>query len=237
MGSEMMSDWRKVGAISGVLFIVLFIVGIIIQGNAPMPGDDADVIRKFYAAHGDRYILGDFFFALAFVFFFLPFVSCLTAYLAEAEGRPPIWSRLVLVAGAVLTAAGGTSSGLQGAIAYHGAAGFEDGLMQALVAGSYYVWVMVAGFTTALIVFCASVLALRKGVLPAWLSWLGLAYVVAAFVSFFALLSVKPDSGLGILVLVLNVLFAVWVLVVSWLMWSRAPSGLLMVEMELDIQT
>jgi hypothetical protein len=114
---------------------------------------------------------------------------------------------------------------LQGALAYHGAANFEDSLMQALVAGSYYVWVMVSGFSTALIIFCASLLAMRKGVLPAWLSWLGFAYVIAAFVSFFALLSVKPDSGLGLLVLLLNVSFAAWVLVVSWLMWSKTPSA------------
>lgn len=201
-----------------------------------MPGDDADVIRSFYADHGDRYMVGDFFFALAFVFFFLPFVSCLTAYLAEAEGSPPVWSRLVLVAGAVLTAAGGAGSGLQGAIAYHGAAGFEDGLVQALVAGSYYLFVMVFVFTTALIAFCASLLALRTGVLPAWLSWLGLAYVIAAFVSFFALLSVEPDSGLGILFLVVNVVFAVWVLIVSWLMWSKTPPAHLGIEVEVDIR-
>jgi hypothetical protein len=107
MGMEMMSDWRKVGAITGVGFVVLFIVGIIIQGDAPMPNDGPSVIQSFYAAHGDRYIVGDFFFGLGFVFFFLPFTSCLTAYLADVEGNPAVWSRLVLVAGAVLTAVGG----------------------------------------------------------------------------------------------------------------------------------
>jgi hypothetical protein len=220
-----MEDWRRIGAWCGIVFVILFIVGGAIQADVPMADKPADEIRAYFTDNGDQYIVGDFFFGLAFVFFFLPFASALTAYLAASEGNPPVWSRLVLIAAAIITAVGGGLGAVQGGLAYGAVDALDDGSLEALIDTSYYGFTVVFNYATALLVFCASMVILRKGLLWNWLGWLGLAYAIAAIVGFFAVLSDDPTSGLGILNFIVLIVFGVWTLVVSYGMLTKETAA------------
>jgi hypothetical protein len=214
-----MEDWRKVGACCGVGFVILFIIGIIIQGDIPLPTDSAADIRDYFS-DGNKYMIGDFFTALAFVFFLLPFASALTAYMREREGQPVIWSPVIFGGALILVAAGGAISGMQGSLAYTDAKGASDELLKSFVTVSYYTWTIVVAFATSLIVFCASMLMVRKKVFWSWLAPLGFLLVIVALISFFGVLKEDPDGGLAILSWIAFIGFGVWVLLVSAALWT-----------------
>lgn len=220
-----LNSWRGTAAIGGVGFVVLFIIAIIIAGETPNPDDSAGTIRDYFADNGDRYMVADFVFAVAFVFFLLPFAAGLTAYLAEAEGNPPVWSWLVIIAAAILTAVGGGLGAAQGAIAYSGAEAQTDETLVTLVQASYYGFTTVIFFGTALIALSTARVIMLRGVLWNWLGWASLAYVVAALISYFALLDSDPFSALGILGIIVNIAFLLWVLAVSYGMMTKEPSA------------
>ena len=217
-----MEDWRKIGACCGVGFVILFIVGFALQGDPPMTNDSAAQIRDYFADKGDTYIIGDFFFALGFTFFFLPFLSVLTSHLAGAEGTPPVWSWVVFGIGVAMIGVGGALSGVQGAIAYREGAGLSDEVLTALVSVSYYSNILVWAFGTGLLALAASMIMLRRRVFWPWLGWLGMAYAPLAVVSFFALLGDEPDEGLGILTWIAFLVFGIWVLIVSAALWRAS---------------
>jgi len=214
-----MENWRRIGGCCGVGFVILFIVGFVLQGEIPMANDSASEIRDYFADKGNGYIIGDFFFALGFTFFFLPFLSVLTAHLAGAEGSPPVWSWVVFGIGVAMVGVGGALSGVLGAMAYREGDGLSDEVLTALVNIAYYSNTLVWAFGTGLLAFCASMIMLRKHVFWSWLGLLGMAYSALAIVSFFALLGDEPDSGLGVLTLVAYAVFGIWTLMVSVALW------------------
>jgi hypothetical protein len=218
-----LDNWRRTAAFAGIGFVIVFIIANIIAGDTPMPDDSAGTIRDYFADNGDQYMVADFFFAVAFVFFFLPFAAGLTAYLSAAEGTPPVWSWLVIIAATIITAVGGGLGAAQGAIAYGGADVQTDETLVTLVQASYYGFVTVIFFGTALIAFSTGLVILRKGLLWNWLGWASLAYVVAALISYFALLDSDPFSALGILGIIVDIVFLVWILAVSYGMMKKEP--------------
>lgn len=220
-----LDNWRQTAAFAGIGFVVLFIVAIIIAGETPMPDDSAATIRDYFADNGDQYMVADFVYAVAFVFFFLPFAAGLTAYLSAAEGTPPVWSWLVIIAAAIMTAVGGGLGAAQGAIAYGGAEFQTDEILITIVQANYYGFTGVVLFGTALIAFSSGLVILRRGVLWNWLGWTSLAYVLAALIGFFALFDSDPFSALGILAIVVNVVFLIWILAVSFGMMKKEPAS------------
>jgi hypothetical protein len=216
-----LDNWRRIASIGGIGFVALSIVAFIIAGDTPFPDDSADTIRGYFADNGDQYMVADFFFAIAFVFFFLPFAAGLTAYLSAAEGTPPVWSWLVIISATIMTGVGGGLGAAQGAIAYGGGEVQSDETLITLVHASYYGFTTVILFGTALIAFCTGTVIMRKGVLWNWLGWASLAYVVAALIGYFSLFDSDPMSALGVLFIVVNIAFLVWVLVVSYGMMTK----------------
>lgn len=78
--------WWRVGGAAGVLFLIMFIVGIVLQGEAPQFDEPVDEIRDWFADNGEQYLVGDYMVGLAFVLFFLPFLASLRGLLARVEG-------------------------------------------------------------------------------------------------------------------------------------------------------
>jgi hypothetical protein len=219
-----MDNWRRAGAMSGIMFVVLFIVGLIVQGDAPLPTDSAEDIAAYFADNDDNYIIGDFIIGIGFLFGFLPFASVLGSHLGMAEGEPRVWSRLIIVAALVFTAAGGAISCFNGAMAYS-AGTLGDDVQVALTAANYYGLTSVFSLSTALLAFCVGLLIMRKGAMWQWLGWLSLAYVIAALISYFAILGDDPESGLGILQWIVFIVFGVWTLIVSFGLWKASSEA------------
>jgi hypothetical protein len=70
-----------------------------LQGQPPAYDAPIGEVRDFFAAHGDRYLWGDYIAGLAFILCLLPFVVGLRSVLGAAEAAPQIAPRLVLVGG------------------------------------------------------------------------------------------------------------------------------------------
>jgi hypothetical protein len=195
--------WERWSAMTGVLFSACFLLGLALISNT---GDTTAKVQAFYADSGNRAKqITAFFFIVAAGLAFLAFLGVLRAMLDRAERAPSTLSGLVLASGAVGTALiiAGTAVSISPAVV----AGDQDFALdpntaEALNAAGY--WILSAGImTTSVVVLGTSMAALRTGVLPMWLGWTGL---VVAVLMLFAVYYVPM------------LIFAVWMMVVSFLM-------------------
>lgn len=63
-------------------------------------------------------LVSDYVLAFAFVLVLLPTMSAFRRFVGRAEGADPIWSPLMLVGAAVVTAVQAATAGVTGAFAY-----------------------------------------------------------------------------------------------------------------------
>jgi len=208
--------WWRVGGVFGILFVIMFIVGISIQGEAPTFDEPVDEIRDWFADNGEQYLVGDYLITLGFIFFFLPFLASLRGLLASAEGGPAVWSRVAFAGGLIFLIFGAVASLFWGTLAYSFGVveEGEEGTIKTLM------YLDQVGFTGAFmavipLVLGASLVTLRTGVLWRWLPLLGLVAIV--FVVIFGANNLSSDSegalgGIGFIGLTG---FAIWILLVS----------------------
>src|SRR5690348_15864298 len=130
--------WWAAAGFSGIAFVVLFIVGIILQADSPMGDATGPEIKSYFVDNGTRYIIGDIVIAIGFIFFFVPFFWGLSSYLGAGEPAGQTWSRLTIVYGALVTAFGGAAAPFGGALAYDAANYADEGLLRAFVQAAYY---------------------------------------------------------------------------------------------------
>ena len=201
-----MLDARRVGALSGVLFSVLFIVTVLLVGDTGDNGKDA---ARILADDGDRFfsafVVGTLSAAALLAFF-----ATLRELVRDAAPLRPMLGSLMLAAAATSAAL------LPGSLALmFGAAEAADDNpttpeIADMVMNAQYGF-LVAGFMMAgLAVVCAGLGLRDSGVLPGWLCWTGVVIGVLQLVAF------------AFLPMVLVVL---WVLVVGVvLLLTRATS-------------
>ncbi|HWC29764.1 MAG TPA: hypothetical protein VG845_06755, partial [Dehalococcoidia bacterium] len=94
MNSSIMRQWWRLGGISGILFLVLFLIGGSMQAEPPMYDDPVEEIRAHWVDEGGTYLTGDYIIGVGFILFFFPFLSALTSLLGNAEGGTRMWSRI-----------------------------------------------------------------------------------------------------------------------------------------------
>jgi len=182
--------------LTGLVFIVLVIVGFIVQGEPPEASDDLQDIVSFYKDDKDSIEAGVFILALGTVFFVF-FANYLRTVFRETS-----LSATILVGAAIFAVAGG----IDGMILVGTAEAIDDleptsvQTLQALWDNDF------VPFAIGITVFLVSVgvCILRTVVLPNWLGWIVLVL---------ALLSVTPIGfiafpGSGLLVLVLSIWLA-----------------------------
>src|SRR5947208_12373086 len=207
------TQWWRLGGVAGIIFVIIFLIGIIgLQGDTPMPDDSPADIRSYCLDHGRRYMVGDFLIGFGFIFFFLPFASVLRSYLGLAEGPLALWSRLVFGGALLFTAVGASTSGIQGALAYSRGTFTDDNLLKTAIDINYYTFTSAFPFTAALMVLSASIVIWRTGALWRWLGALGFAFAVVAVISSLAVLNRDPMSALGLLGMIALVATDVWIL-------------------------
>ena len=182
--------------LTGLVFIVLVIVGFIVQGEPPEASDDLQDIVSFYKDDKDSIEAGVFILALGTVFFVF-FANYLRTVFRETS-----LSATILVGAAIFAVAGG----IDGMILVGTAEAIDD-LEPASVQTLQALWDNdFVPFAIGITVFLVSigVCILRTAVLPNWLGWIVLVL---------ALLSVTPIGfiafpGSGLLVLVLSIWLA-----------------------------
>jgi hypothetical protein len=176
--------WRRITGAFGLAWIALFALGgIALQGQPPAYDAPIGETRDFFAAHGDRYLWGDYIAGLAFVLCLLPFVVGLRSVLGAAEGGPQIGSRLVLVGGVATVVVGDAATAFLDALALAGPDGYSDATIRLLLELDA-VAIAAIGLPMALMAIAAAVVIWRTGVLPYWLAVVaalsGLLHIVGA---------------------------------------------------------
>ena len=183
--------------LTGLVFIVLMIVGFIVTGEPPDANDDVQDIVNFYLDEKDSIEAGVFILALATVFFVF-FANYLRVLFREST-----LSATILVGAAIFTVGGAIDGTILVATA-EAADDIEPTSVQTLQALWDNDFIPLA---IGLAVFLTSVgiCILRTAVLPKWLGWvvLVLALISVTPLGFFAF------PGTGLLVLVLSIWLAV----------------------------
>jgi hypothetical protein len=177
--------WRRITGVFGLAWILLFALGgIALQGRPPAYDAPIGETREFFAAHGARYLWGDYIAGLAFVLCLLPFVVGLRTVLGAAEGEPRLASRLVLVGGVATVVVGDAATAFLDALALGRApADLPDSTIRLLLQLDA-VAIAAIGVPMALTAIAAVTVIWRTAILPLWLAPLallsGLLHIVGA---------------------------------------------------------
>ena len=177
--------WQRITGVFGLSWIVLFALGgIALQGQPPAYDAPIGETRDFFAAHGDRYLWGDYIAGLAFILCLLPFVVGLRSVLGAAEAAPQIASRLVLVGGIATVIVGDAATAFLDALALAGApAELPDSTIRLLLQLDA-VAIAAFGLPMALTAISAAAVIWQTSVLPRWLAPVaaasGLLHIVGA---------------------------------------------------------
>ena len=210
-------NWERWAAATGIGFVVLFVVGLIVLGDQPGLGESAADKAAFYTDHRGRILTAMVILGVSLIAF-LWFASTLAAALRDAgEAR---MGAVTLAGGAwfttVLTLIGVLNSGLAFSIAQNA----DEGVAAALYDLTWACGV-VAAFPAAMVVAAVMFATLRSAVFPAWWGWSsGVAAAVLllggtnwAREGFWA-----PDGAWS------------WITVIVLLAWTLCTSGLLVMQ-------
>jgi hypothetical protein len=197
--------WHVLAPLTGVGFVALAVIAFIVSGETPDTDDSPVKILAFYIRNDAEQQWAAALLAWAAVFF-LFFIGVIRTVLRATEGAV---GRLSTVAfgGGVVAAIGMLSfAGFTFALGDTADDGLTPQAAQALNAlNSDFFFPVAAGIGTLMIATGLS--SIRSRVLPPWLGWAALVIGIAAItpVGFFAFL-----------------VFLVWTLVVSILLWRAA---------------
>jgi hypothetical protein len=196
VGEEHLMTTRRLLPLSGIVFVLLIALAVVIGGGTPNPDASAAKVMSFYNAHDAREIASALVLATSVPFLAFFAVALATAlWPVEADGRP-VWE-LVLVGGSVL--AGGAillAAAVHFALA-DGADHLSASALQVLNVVDGDGWVAWnAGIGVMMLGAAGCLLSRATG--SRWLAWTALPLGVLLFIpfaDFFALLA----SGLWIL--------------------------------------
>jgi hypothetical protein len=219
--------WERIGAATGLVFVVLFLVAFGLElSEFPDPGlVGADEIVVFVEANQLRLGLVSTLFALSWTAF-LWFMGSLRSRLAAVEPTQRL-SSVAFGAGVVIVGLSLALSGLRLEVVM---ADFTVVERTAVVSR----WVLfdasdgflgITPFPRAVLLGTASLVILRFGGLPRWLGWLGLVGAIVNLVGGFDYLAPSDVSFTGYPLADLMV-FLIWVLIASGiLVWSPGQHG------------
>ena len=184
------SRWEQWGPIAGIVFVVLFVVGLFMN-NLPSADDSAIKIANYYNDGGKRavIIIGSYLLWLAGLFFFW-FIASLRTRLLAVEGAPGRLTSIAFGGGLIfigmLFVAAACFASVAGDITF-GSEKFAsvDGARYLPELG-YPILVIGGMFAAIAMIDAASILILRTKVLPRWIAYFGFfAAVALLFAGFF----------------------------------------------------
>jgi hypothetical protein len=184
------SRWERWGPIAGIVFVVLFVVGLSMN-NLPSADDSVTKITNYYNDGGNRaqIIIASYLLWLAGLFFFW-FIASLRTRLLAVESVPGRLTSISFGGGivfiAMLMVAASCFASIAGDITFGGEnfAG-ADGARYLPELG-YPVLIIGGMFAVIAMIDAASILIVRTNVLPKWIGWFGFfAAVALLFAGFF----------------------------------------------------
>jgi hypothetical protein len=194
----------RLAPLTGILFTVLVVAGIVTGGESPDTKEPAAKIVAYYASHEYEVKTSSVLFALAFLALVL-FAASLRSYFRRTPAAEGLGA--LVLAGAVLSAAGA----LIGSAVEIGVAGEIHNLEPQSVKTLNFFAEEVAFLPIiggAFLLALASGLAILRGArLPKWLGWVAIVLGIAALI--------PPSSFPALLG------FAIWSVVVSILIYRR----------------
>ena len=209
---------ERVGAASGVLFVVLVVVSILVPGSSPGGDDDAAEFVEYFEDKQDAIIYGNGLVSVFIAGFFVLFLAGLYARLRESEPGRCSWLAVTAFAGGVVQIVLSLMA-TAAQVAYPAARDFYDAFetdpQLAMVLGALAFWLYVfAAVGNALLTGAAATLALKNGVLPRSVAYLGM---VSAALSALALFTFFAAA----------IVFLIWVLAVCVVLVSppREPAS------------
>jgi hypothetical protein len=184
------SRWDRWGPIGGIVFVVLFVVGLGLN-DLPSADDSVTKIANFYNDGGNRaqVIIGSYLLWLAGLFF-LWFLASLRSRLLAVEGAPGRLTSIVFGGGivfmAMLTVASACFASIAGDITF-GNEKFVSVDGARFIPELGYPILFIGGMFAAIAMIDAvSVLIMRTGVFPRWIGWFGFfAAIALLFAGFF----------------------------------------------------
>ncbi len=175
--------------LSGALFVALWVVAFLVLGDTVESGVDSDAdILAYFADEGQR-TRG----VIALVLLvaaslpFIAFISVLRNRLEYGEGGAGVWTMAAFGAGLVSTALWIVAATLYALpfLEHDGESGFQLDLdTYRLVGDAGFIAWSSGGTIMSVLVLATSVLGIRAGVIPRWLSWLGFAVALSLLASF-----------------------------------------------------
>jgi hypothetical protein len=180
---------ERYAALGGILYVALFIVGVIVSERGTPGGDAAPAkVIAYYGqgSHRDRIAFGWLIMLVGFALFIV-FLGALAQQVRRLS-PDDLLVRITLIGGTVYLTAGLVGASLSTAIktmsddTYHHEV--YPGLIHA-AGDSGYVIHSGGGAGAAAMMIAASVAALRARALPAWLCWLGIVGGATAIFSIF----------------------------------------------------
>jgi hypothetical protein len=167
-----------VAAVSGVLFVVVLLVGLYVAPDLVYPEEQVGGMSgSFYVNYESRLLAQAVLFGVASVLF-LFFLGGLRAFLARAEGQEPRLAPVVLAAGAVFTGLGLLQAATLAALV--ALRGNELGVRAQgsgwAARALFYLEGTIgdmALFPFAAFLAAAAMAVVRTRVLPGWLGWIG----------------------------------------------------------------
>jgi len=203
-----LARWASLG---GILYVVLFIVGVILMfsGEPDSDASPAKVIAYYSkSSHRDKINIGWVVAGLG-VFFFVWFLSSLRRAVRRWEGEDGFLTALTTIGGAIYAtlafAALAVNTGIRTMSddTYHHTV--YPGLIHAADDTSYVMHATGGAGASAMII-AATLAAMRAAVVPKWAGWLG---VAAGILALFSIIFF-PQAAI-----------ALWILIVSGLLFAR----------------
>lgn len=173
-----MSRWSP---LTGIAFVALWVAAFAIALGGPVGESDAEIVAS-YADDGNGKDVIFFDLIVAASLFFLGFLAVLRDRMARAEGRQEPLATLSAGGGLVAAALWLVAGVFWMAIAYTANETKEfrvDPNTERLVSEMAYLFWVTGMYAAIPVVLGTSLLALRTGVLPKWLGWLGLPVAVS----------------------------------------------------------
>jgi hypothetical protein len=203
--------WERYAPWTGVLAVILWVVGFLILISAGMVGQDAtpEQVLAFHQTNGGPVIAGSFIFMLG-TLAFVWFLGSLRGSLRSAEGGAgrvasiAFGGGLAMAVCALLLPSGGVTVALSAGTM---SAASADALRY--LPGVFYIGVELFA---AVLVAATGLVALRTAVLPRWLAWVSLLLALV--------LLIPPIGWAGVLLGV-----PVWTLLVSLLLTRTAGAS------------
>ena len=209
------AKWERWGALAGVVFVVLAVIGGFIGGSPPKTSDSAEKIAKYFQDNQGNLKVGAYLTGLALVPL-LWFLGTLFGRLRRAEGGAGRVSGIALTGGIAAAAIAMVGNGLVAYSALHPEAS----------AGSYKISSVLLGyaaFAIAVLVAATSIVVLRTGLLPSWFGWAGEALAIAWLIG---AASVSTEStAIFTIGFVVFLLWAVWLVVLSVLLYRTQQTA------------